>query len=163
MATGEPRTPPKTPAIIAAAVLISAPLTASFEGLRTKPYPDPGDGRPTVCYGETERPIREYTPAECLALLKSRQLQDYAPKVLACVPAFKDEKRIYAFAASTDFAYNAGTKAFCNSRMARSFNLKNWKQGCEGFRNYYVRGGGKVLRGLVRRRDAEARLCLKST
>ena len=156
-----PRTPPKAPAIIAAAVLLAGPVTAAFEGLRTKPYHDPGDGRLTVCYGETEREMRLYTADECLVLLEARQKQDYAPAVLKCVPGFADERRRPAFAASIDAAYNAGIAAFCRSRMARSFNAGHWKQGCEGFRGWYVTAGGKRLRGLERRREAERTLCLK--
>jgi len=150
-------TPPKTPAVIAAAVLIAAPLTASFEGLRTKPYKDPGDGRATVCYGETEREMRQYTPEECKVLLQARLAADYAPAVLKCVPAISERPQILA--ASTDAAYNAGTAAFCRSPMARRFNASDWAGGCQSFVGWYVRGGGKVLPGLVRRRQAEAALC----
>jgi hypothetical protein len=88
----EPAPPPKRPlaGAIAAAVLVSGGLTASFEGLRTKPYYDPAHIQ-TVCYGETERAMRNYTPAECLALLKDRQAADYAPAIAACVPGFAEE------------------------------------------------------------------------
>jgi lysozyme len=160
MPSGEqPRTPPKAPALIAACALCAA-LTAGFEGLRTKPYRDPA-GIPTVCYGETEREMRSYSADECMALLKDRQASDYAPAVLKCVPAFADQRRRYAFAASIDAAYNAGIAAFCRSRMARAFNAGRWRQGCEGFRGWYVTAKGKRLRGLERRRESERALCLK--
>jgi lysozyme len=97
-----------------------------------------------------------------MALLKDRQAADYAPAVLKCVPGFADQRRRYAFAASIDAAYNAGTSAFCRSRMARSFNAGKWKAGCEGFRGWYVLAGGKKLPGLARRREAERSLCLES-
>lgn len=161
MPSSAPRTPPKAPALIALAVLISVPLTASFEGLRLKPYPDPGNPKlMSVCYGETERPLRLYTADECKVLLQARQEQDYAPAVLKCVPALANRR--HAFAASIDFAYNAGTKAFCNSRMARAFKAGDWDAGCNGFENYYVTAKGKRLKGLVRRRVAERSLCLKT-
>lgn len=151
-----PKTPPKAPAIIAAVALVAA-LTASSEGLRTKPYRDPV-GIPTVCYGDTEVQMRTYSANECANLLIARLQRDYAPAVLACVPALSDHR--YAFAASIDAAYNAGKAAFCRSRMARSFNAGQWRQGCEGFRGWYVTAGGKVYSGLVRRREAERSLCL---
>jgi lysozyme len=155
------RTPPKTPAIIALAVLISAPFTALYEGLRTKPYPDPGNPKVlTVCFGETEMPMREYTADECAVLLKARQAKDYAPAVLKCVPGLASRK--YAFAASIDFAYNAGVRAFCASPMAVRFKAGDWKAGCERLAGYYIRSNGKVLKGLVRRREAERGLCLKA-
>ena len=156
-----PKTPPKAPALIAAAILLAAPLTASFEGLRTKPYHDPGDGRLTVCYGETERTMRTYTADECKMLLRSREASDYAPKVWGCVPQIITRRE--AFAASVDAAYNAGVAAFCRSPMARKFNAGDWAGGCAAFQNWRVTGGGRVLPGLVRRRAAEARLCAKGT
>lgn len=148
---------------IAAACAIVLPLTAVSEGLRTKPYRDPGNPNLwTVCYGETERQMRTYTAEECGVLLRARQAKDYAPKVLDCVPAFIDPKRRNAFAASIDAAYNAGTTAFCRSRMARSFNMGRWTEGCNGFEGWYVTARGKRLPGLVKRRAAERALCLKA-
>jgi lysozyme len=156
------KAPSKASLAIAAAVLLSVPVTGAFEGLRTHPYRDPGDPRLwTVCYGETEREIRTYTAQECRALLNGRQEQDYGPAVLKCVPAFADERRRYAFAASIDAAYNAGIGAFCRSRMARAFNAGQWRQGCDGFLGWRATANGKVLRGLERRREAERALCLK--
>lgn len=105
--------------------------------------------------------MRTYSPQECADLLHSRQLQNYAPAVQRCVPAFADDRYRNAYAASVDAAYNAGIRAFCRSRMARAFNAGQWQQGCEGFRGWYVTGGGKQLPGLVRRRNEEAKLCLK--
>jgi len=147
------------------AVLIATPLSAGFEGLKTKPYFDPAHIR-SVCYGETEREMRTYTRDECMALLKDRQASDYAPKVLQCVPGFADERRRYAFAASIDASYNAGVAAFCKSRMARAFNQGQWKAGCDGFLGWYatarINGKPTPLKGLQRRREAERALCLKS-
>jgi lysozyme len=149
----------KAGAAIASACLIAAPLTAMFEGLRTKPYHDPGDGRLTVCYGETEREMRSYTPDECAILLQSRQAKDYAPAVLKCVPSIGGRKE--PFAAAIDASYNAGTAAFCKSPMARRFNAGDWKGGCNAFPGWYVTAKGKRLPGLVRRREAERQLCLR--
>ena len=149
------KTPPK--AAIAAAVLLAVPMTAAFEGLRTKPYHDPGDGRLTVCFGETEREMRRYTADECRVLLSARQQADYAPAVLKCVPAIATRKEI--FAAAIDASYNAGTAAFCRSPMARAFNAGKWAEGCAAFPRWYITAKGKALPGLVRRRNAEAALC----
>jgi lysozyme len=152
----------KRAAAIVGACAIAGSLTVAFEGLRTTPYPDPGNPRVlTVCYGETERAMRQYTPDECRILLNFRQRQDYAPAVLKCVPAFEDPKRRNAFAASIDASYNAGIAAFCRSRMARAFNQGKWREGCNGFVGWYETARGKKLRGLARRRAAEKALCLK--
>lgn len=146
-------------AAIAAAVLVATPLTAGFEGLRTHPYHDPGDGRMTVCFGETEREMRVYTGDECRSLLAQRQAEDYAPAVLKCAPGLATRKE--PFAASIDAAYNAGIAAFCRSRMAAAFNAGQWARGCNLFVGWYETAGGKRLRGLERRRVAERDLCLK--
>lgn len=141
-------------------------MTAGFEGLRTKPYFDPAHIK-TVCYGETEREMRTYTAQECMGLLKDRQASNYAPAILNCVPAFADERRRYAFAASIDASYNAGVAAFCKSRMARAFNAGQWEAGCNGFLGWYatarINGKPTPLKGLQRRRQAERDLCLKSS
>jgi lysozyme len=150
-------------AAIAAAVAIAAPIAMHFEGLRTKPYRDPV-GIPTVCYGETQRAMREYTPAECAVMLQARQARDYAPQVLQCVPELADDRRVNVFAASVDFAYNAGVRTFCRSSMARAFNAGRWADGCRAFGLYdkaRVNRRLVVLRGLARRRAAETSLCLK--
>lgn len=160
----QPADKQKVAAAIAAAVAVSVAVTAGYEGLRTKPYYDPAHIQ-TVCYGETERAMRSYSPAECLALLQDRQASDYAPAIVECVPALADERHRYAFAASIDASYNAGIAAFCRSRMARSFNAGSWKAGCEGFSGWYatarVNGRHVPLKGLQRRRLAERKLCLE--
>lgn len=168
MADPAPRPPEKSGAGIAAAiavaVLIAAPVTAGFEGLRTKPYYDPAHIQ-TVCYGETERAMRTYSAGACLALLQGRQGADYAPAIARCVPGFADQRRRYAFAASIDAAYNAGIAAFCRSRMARAFNAGQWRSGCDLFRGWYatarINGRATPLKGLQRRREAERALCLQ--
>jgi lysozyme len=149
----------KRNAAIAAAVALVIPVTAAFEGLRTKPYRDPTNTL-TVCYGETHLPMRVYSADECGAMLRKRLAKDYAPQLLDCVPALINRPNPYA--ALLDFSYNAGVQAACRSRMARNFNLGRWPEGCAAFRGTYVTSKGVKLKGLVRRREAEAALCLKS-
>lgn len=151
-----PSRSPTKPAI-AGAVAVAVSLTAAYEGLRTKPYKDPA-GIPTVCYGDTGVPMRNYTADECKMLLQAREANDYAPGVLKCVSTIGD--RPYVFAASIDAAYNAGVGAFCRSPMAAAFNRGDWTAGCNAFRGWRVSAGGKVFSGLVRRREAERNLCL---
>lgn len=152
----------KAGAIIAAACLVAAPLTAAFEGLRTKPYRDPA-GIPTVCYGETQLAMRVYSADECGVMLRQRMARDYAPKVLACLPQLADEHRKPVFAALIDASYNAGPKAVCNSRMAKHIRAGQWQAACNGFVGWYETARGKWYAGLARRRAAEMRLCLTGT
>lgn len=151
----------KTAAAIAAAVLVAAPLTASYEGLRTHPYGDPAPKHTrTVCYGETQVEMRVYSADECGAMLRSALGKRYAPIILKCVPGLADRRNV--FGASLDLAYNAGAGGFCRSPMAWRFNRGDWSGGCDAFRGWHVAPGGKLLPGLVRRRIAERALCLRA-
>lgn len=151
-------------AAIAAAVAVAAPLTESFEGYSARVYRDPG-GVPTYCYGETKDPdpTRIYARTECAAKMRKRMARDFGPPILRCVPGFIEPRRRKAFAASIDAAYNAGPAGFCRSPMAQAFRAGRWAQGCAAFRGWYVtqriRGVPTRLRGLVKRRDMEAKLC----
>ncbi len=139
------------------ALTLAVPLVQGFEGLRTEPYNDVGNV-PTVCFGETQKPIRKYTPDECAVLLVARLASDYAPAVITCVPTLADKPN--QLAASLSLSYNIGTNAFCRSTAAKRFNAGDWAGGCDAF-NMWVKAGGRVLPGLVKRRAAERALCLK--
>lgn len=147
-------------AAIAAALLIAVPLTASFEGLRTRPYKDV-TGTPTVCYGDTQVEMRVYSADECGKLLRERMARDYAPKVLACLPQLTAPERKPVFAALIDASYNAGPRAVCRSPMAKAIRAGEWTIACYRFVGWYETSKGKWFRGLHRRRLAERDLCLK--
>lgn len=159
-------------AAIAAAVVVAAPLTAGFEGLRLKPYKDPV-GISTVCYGETNVPMKVYSKDECGVFLRKHLAEVYAPPLLKCVPALVEPARKHEFAALLDFSYNAGPAAACRSPMAKDFIAGRWESGCRKFsatyvtkkgvkiHGYYASAGGKEYPGLVRRRADETKLCLR--
>lgn len=140
----------------AAAGLIA--VTAQWEGLRTDPYRDQlAHGILTVCYGDTEVEMRSYTKEECDDLLAER-LVDYARPVLRRNPelAGHDAQVI----AATSLAYNAGIAAYQKSTVARLFSEGRWVSACNGFMAWTI-SGGKVRQGLVNRRAAEKRICLR--
>lgn len=150
----------KAAALIAAACLVAAPVTASFEGLRTHPYRDPAPKHTmTVCYGETQVKMNVYTPDECRMMLEADQRREYAPAVLKCTPGIGP--KVNLFASAIDAAWNAGPSNFCKSPMAAAFNRGAWATGCNAYRGWHVAPGGKLLPGLVRRRETERTLCLK--
>lgn len=177
----------KTAAAIAAACLVCAPLTATFEGFASKMYKDPV-GIPTYCYGETENvskdPNRIYGKSECMQLLRKRMVEDYAPRIAACLPQLTEPERKHEFAALIDTSYNAGWAAICRSPMAAQVKAGNWPGVCAAIRTYRVgsvtkapvRGAMSVrkiatgpnkgkyfntFRGLVTRRNVFADLCLR--
>jgi GH24 family phage-related lysozyme (muramidase) len=99
--------------VAAAAACLS--LTQASEGLRNKPYLDPAHIL-TVCYGETQGidQAKIYSNDECAIRLRKRLAEDYAPRIIACLPELT-ERRIKVFGALLDAAYNAGPVAVCNS------------------------------------------------
>lgn len=140
-----------------AALAVALSLIQPWEGKRNDPYRDIV-GVMTVCYGETQAPMRRYSDAQCAAMLQGRVERDYLAPVLQCVPGIVNRPAVAGAAAS--LAYNIGTKAFCNSTAARRFRMGDWRGGCDAFRSW-VNAGGRRVQGLVNRREAERAMCLK--
>lgn len=142
-------------AAIGAALGLALPTISTWEGLRTRPNRDPV-GIQQVCYGETNVTMREYTPQECRDMLNRAITQRYGPAVLACTPGIGDYPG--AFAAAISLAYNIGPNAYCASTAARRFREGKLAAGCNAFA-MWVKAGGRVLPGLVNRREAEIEMC----
>lgn len=64
------------------------------------------------------------------------------------------------FDALVSIAYNIGSTAFKNSTLLKKLNAKDYQGAADQFLRWN-KGGGKVLKGLVRRREAERALFLK--
>ena len=64
------------------------------------------------------------------------------------------------FDALVSLSYNIGSGAFKNSTLLKKLNAKDYAGAADQFL-VWNKGGGKVLKGLVRRRDAERALFLK--
>lgn len=137
-----------------AAALIA--LVATWEGLRTDPYADLV-GKLTVCFGETNVPMRTYTVAECENMLGG-SLSTYASAVLKRNPELAG--RPNQLTAATSLAYNIGIAAYNRSSTARFFSMRQWRAGCNAIL-LWNRAGGRVVKGLVRRREAERATCVK--
>jgi lysozyme len=143
------------------AVTIAAALARRFEGLYLKPYICPA-GVPTCGYGATfyengERVTLRDAPitkerAEALLLWMIRT--QYMPAVIKLCPAVDNPKRL---AALIDFAFNLGVGRLKSSTLRRKVNAGDWEAVPAELRKW-TRGGGKVLRGLVIRREAEIAL-----
>ena len=141
---------------------IAADLCRQFEGFRSKPYLCPA-GIPTIGYGSTyyangrkvtldDPPISE---PDARALLMSELRHTYMPGVLRQCPGLaEDERRLNAI---VDFAYNLGIGRLQTSTLKRKINAKDW-EGAKEQLMLWTRGGGKVLPGLLRRRQAECLL-----
>lgn len=144
-------------ALIAAAAALSMPLVAKWEGKRNEPYRDVVNVL-TVCYGSTKGvQARRYSDAECRALL-AEDWWTHAEGVARCTPEITENARVLAAASS--LAFNIGVSAYCKSTAARKFRAGDFRGGCEAL-GLFNRAGGKVLRGLERRRGEEVQMCLE--
>lgn len=146
----------------AAALLIATPFIAGWEGKSNDPYKDIV-GINTVCYGETRVEMKRYTDEECKAML-AEAVKGFMKPVAEMTPLIAD--RPYELAAATSLAYNIGLGNYKISSVRKQFNLGNFKQGCNNFTLWNkARRAGKlvVVKGLVNRRAAEVKLCLKGS
>lgn len=140
---------------------LAAGLCRHFEGFRARPYLCPA-GVWTVGYGSTRhadgRPVRPSDPPVSLdaaeRLLRLTLARDYLPAVLQLCPGADTPGRV---AALLDFAYNCGTGNLKASTLRRKVNAEDWDAVPAELRKW-TRGGGRVLPGLVRRREAEVAL-----
>jgi lysozyme len=136
-------------------------LIQHFEGLFLKAYKCPA-GVWTIGYGHTGlkhndgsvTPGRKITKAEAVALLLQDLNTKYAPAVRRLV---KVPLRQYEFDALVSFHFNTGSLG--KSTLLRRLNEGDFKTAASEF-DKWVRGAGKVLPGLVRRRKAERHLFL---
>jgi len=138
-------------------IAISIPLVMHFEGLRTQAYIDPV-GIETICYGSTSGvKIGDVkTPEECRALLHG-ELAEYLAAVDRILPQpMPDTRR----AALVSFSYNVGISALERSTLVKKMRGGDVAGACNEL-SRWVYAGGRKLKGLVRRREAERHLCLK--
>lgn len=143
-------------AIVGAAAAGLIAVVAQWEGKSNDPYRDL-IGKVTVCYGETNVPMRRYSDAECEDMLAG-SLADYAAAVLVRNPELRghDPQLI----AASSLSYNAGIAAYQRSTVARLFSEDRWISACNAFRSW-VYAGGRRVRGLVNRREKERLICLR--
>ena len=140
---------------------IALALIKHFEGCRLRPYLCPA-GIPTIGYGNTryvdgekvsmgDDPISREEAEELLqyALIKiPRSVFRLCPVLIA-----EDEGKQ---AGIFDFVFNLGTGNLKASTLRRRINEGNWDETAHELRKW-VYGVGRRLRGLVIRRNVEAR------
>jgi lysozyme len=138
---------------LSASLLVGVVL---HEGYRDTTYLD-SVGVPTIGPGRTEgvKPGQHTTVERELVLLLN-DLDWRKREIAACVkvPLYQWE-----LDAAMSLAYNIGVKAFCGSTMVKRWNAGDYAGGCAEIKRW-VYAGGKKLRGLVTRREAEYRLCM---
>lgn len=137
-------------------------LARRFEGYRGSPYLCPA-GVATIGYGTTRYPDGRrvtladapVTRATAETYLRHELASCVAASVRLCpVLAGESDGRLAAIA---DFIYNLGAGRLQASTLRRRVNARDWPGVASELRKW-VRGGGRVLPGLVLRREAEIAL-----
>lgn len=139
-------------------------LIKSFEGFRSAPYKCPA-GIPTIGYGATFYPggakvkmtDKHITEEDAVDILKNmlgsfeRYVDSYC----------RDDINQNQFDALVSFAYNLGPANLKASTLLKKVNLNPNDETIRTEFMKWVKAGGKTLKGLVRRREAEANLYFK--
>lgn len=143
---------------------IAVAIIAGFEGYSGRAYDD-GVGVHTVGFGTTRhpdgqpvRPGDSVTPQRAVVML-ARDADRIAQQLAACigeVPLARHE-----WDAFVSWAYNVGSAAACNSTLVKRLRQTppDYAGACRELLRF-TRAGGRELPGLVKRRQAEYRLCI---
>lgn len=118
----------------------------------------------TACDGLTGPEIRlgkVFTEAQCAMMLEAR-LVETASHVMACTPglALTVIGRDFVRFAAVSLAYNIGWPTYCASTMRARINAGQIRAACTSL-TWFNRAGGRVVDGLVARREREAAVCRK--
>ena len=140
-------------------------LIKQFEGLSLKPYLD-AVNIPTIGYGSTyyedgtkvtlkDKPITEERATQLLEFIANKTFSENINKVVK-VPLNQNQ-----FDALVSFAYNIGNKNFNWSTLLKKLNLSDYEGASQEF-GRWNQANGKILNGLVLRRQKEKELFLKA-
>lgn len=139
-------------------------MIATHEGYRERAYDD-GVGRQTAGFGTTQhpdgRPVRpgdRLDPVRAVIVLQA-DADQHARRLAECigdVPLARNE-----WDALVSWAYNVGTGAACRSTLVKKLKQQppDYSGACAELLKWTY-AGGRELPGLVRRRQAEYRLCM---
>ncbi len=150
--------------------MIEVPQTAidlakRFEGFHRVPTFDPGHAHPYLCpagywtigFGHLCAPDQPPITAEMGEAYLATDLQIALRATLTYCPVLASEPE-GRLAAIVDFTFNLGAGRLQASTLRRKINQRGWHSSASEL-GRWVRGGGRILNGLVARRMAE-RQCL---
>lgn len=138
-------------------------LIKSFEGLELKAYVDPATGGEpiTIGYGTTIYPGGKKvvlgdvcTEQEATDYL-THDVDKFYKKVETLVTSDITDNQ---FGALTSFAYNVGTGNLSSSTLLKKVNINPLDNSIRNEFMKWNKAAGKVMKGLTRRREAEANL-----
>jgi lysozyme len=143
------------------ATRLAMAICRHFEGFYSHPYLDP-IGIPTIGYGTITYPdgttvtLRDepITREQAEMYLAHHLETEVVPALARLCPVLDEAERL---AALMSWTHNLGAGNLQASTLRRRINAGAWADVPAQIRRWN-RAGGVVLRGLVRRRDAEAKL-----
>ena len=135
-------------------------LIKSFEGLRLQSYWDANGGVWTIGWGHTKGVQRGQVITRADA---ERFIRDDLAPIERHLTADLGEDGVLQcqFDALCSFCFNLGIRQYNNSTLRRKLKAGDYKGAANEFPRW-CHSGGKVLPGLVRRREVERRLFLQS-
>lgn len=146
----------------AAALSLSATALigiAVHEGYRGTAYDD-GVGVQTVGFGSTSGVKRGDTTTVERALIRlGADVQAHEAGIRKCLDMPLAQRE---WDAAVSLSFNVGVNAFCGSTVVKRWRAGDYAGGCDAFL-MWNKAGGRVLPGLVKRREAERRTCLGET
>lgn len=140
-------------------------IIKQFEGCRLTAYLDRIADPPvwTIGFGCTGPGIRQgltITRDDADQMLADRLAQEFEPGVLAALEGAPVSQP--QFDAMVSLAWNIGVPAFKASSVARYHRAGNYPAAADAFKRW-IMAGGKVIDGLVRRREEERALYLSGS
>lgn len=129
---------------------------ASWEGFSSKAYQDIV-GIWTIGFGTTEN-VKQGQNIDPVKALQ-RKLTDVQKFEGALKQCIKVPLHQHEYDAYLSLAYNIGPTAFCNSTLVRRLNQEQYDLACREILRW-DKAGGKPVRGLTLRREAEYRQCM---
>jgi lysozyme len=136
-------------------------MIKTFEGFRGAPYKCPA-GIPTIGYGATFYPNgKKVTMSD--AAITEEQATELLANMLVSFEKYVDSYCIDSitqneFDSLVSFAYNLGPANLKSSTLLKKVNANPNDESIRLEFIKWVKAGGKTLKGLVRRREAEANL-----
>lgn len=149
---------------------VAIALAKRFEGFHRVPKSDPlrraypyicPAGYWTIGYGRLCKPDHPPIDEEEGETYLRQDLRTALAATLRYCPVLAAESEC-RLAAIVDFTFNLGAGRLQTSALRRRVNQRDWIAASQELRRW-VYGGGKVLPGLVTRREAEATWLLRNT
>ena len=141
-----------------AALALALKIIKEFEGCELKAYKDIV-GVVTIGYGETKGvKMGDVWTQEKADAEVSKRAQEFMDGIFKSCPRLllSEPQQI---AACVSLAYNIGLSAFANSTVCKRLMAGDYAGAAEAIL-MWNKAGGKVVNGLVRRREAEKKLFL---